>query len=139
LNNWKNSIEEAKHGLKGFLLRKSQKDFHFEINSDIRYKYLNQFKQILREITNCLIYRLVLLFQEIKWLSRMGIEIPNSAKELVSQVKINKYLNIVNNDALYLIIKIGKKIQTIQIEFRNISQHVSKGQKFDSSTFVSFT
>jgi hypothetical protein len=36
LNNWKNSIEEGKNGLKGFLLRKSQKDFHFEINSDIK-------------------------------------------------------------------------------------------------------
>ncbi len=35
--------------------------------------------------------RLVLLFQEIKWLTRMGIEIPNSAKELIPQVSLKNF------------------------------------------------
>lgn len=31
-------------------------------------------------------FRLLVLFQECKWLIRMNIEIPNAAKELLAQV-----------------------------------------------------
>ena len=34
LNMWKNSIDEAKHGLKGYLLKKSEMGYNFRVNSD---------------------------------------------------------------------------------------------------------
>jgi hypothetical protein len=34
LNMWKNSIDEAKYGLKGYLLRKSERGYNFRVNSD---------------------------------------------------------------------------------------------------------
>lgn len=66
LNTWRNSIDEAKQGLKGYLLRRNDKELSFEINID---------------------ERLVVLLEEIKWLSRMKIDIPESAKEVLAQVR----------------------------------------------------
>ena len=34
LNLWKNSIDEAKNGLKGYLLRKKDNEYIFDINYD---------------------------------------------------------------------------------------------------------
>jgi dynein heavy chain len=65
LNTWRSSIDEAKQGLKGYLLRRNDKQLSFEINVD---------------------ERLVVLLEEIKWLSRMKIDIPESAKEVLAQV-----------------------------------------------------
>jgi hypothetical protein len=37
LNMWKNSIDEAKHGLKGYLLKKSELGYNFRVNSDEKF------------------------------------------------------------------------------------------------------
>lgn len=65
LNSWKSTIEDARNGLKVFLMKKNLAEKTFEINSDPR---------------------LLILFQECKWLMRMNIEIPQSAKDLLAQV-----------------------------------------------------
>jgi len=69
LNAWKSTIEEAKLGFKLFLLNKNDEKLIFHINAD---------------------ERLLLLFQEVKWLHRLRIEIPNSVKDLLAQVNISK-------------------------------------------------
>lgn len=66
LNKWRSTIDEAKNGLKVFLMTKNSEKNTFEINSD---------------------QRLLILFQECKWLMRMNLEIPQSAKELLAQVR----------------------------------------------------
>lgn len=66
LTHWKSSIEEAKLGLKSYLLKKDELNLTFSINSDDK---------------------LVILFQEVKWLSRLNIDLPSSAKELLAQEK----------------------------------------------------
>lgn len=82
LNAWKSTIEEAKLGFKLFLLNKNDEKLIFHINAD---------------------ERLLLLFQEVKWLHRLRIEIPNSVKDLLAQVYISKkktkiiYLSLANN------------------------------------------
>jgi dynein heavy chain len=65
LSSWKSTIEDARNGLKVFLMKKNLAEKTFEINSDPR---------------------LLILFQECKWLMRMNIEIPQSAKDLLTQV-----------------------------------------------------
>ena len=66
LNAWKTTIDEAKLGFRYFLLTKNEEQLMFYINSD---------------------EKLLLLFQEVKWLARLRIEMPQSAKELLAQEK----------------------------------------------------
>jgi len=66
LTYWKSEIEEAKVGLKSYLIIKDEANLTFYINSDDR---------------------LIMLFQEVRWLSRLNIELPPSARELLSQEK----------------------------------------------------
>ncbi len=66
LTHWKSEIEEAKAGLKSYLIIKDEANLTFHINSDDR---------------------LITLFQEVKWLSRLNIDLPPSARELLSQEK----------------------------------------------------
>jgi hypothetical protein len=40
-------------------------------------------------------HSLILLFQEVKWFSRMGIEVPNAAKEVLAQVYIHIYIFLI--------------------------------------------
>ena len=65
LTYWKSEIEDAKIGLKSYLICKDEENLTFHINSD---------------------ERLITLFQEVKWLLRLNIDLPTSAKELLSQV-----------------------------------------------------
>lgn len=93
LNLWKNTIEEARNGLKVYLLKKNEKEYTFEINADEKYCFLNYWfsNKNFKRFADTL--RLLLLFEESNWLSRLNIDIPASAKELLSQVtkKRNKF------------------------------------------------
>lgn len=66
LTMWKSEIEEAKAGLKSYLIVKDESNLTFYINSDDR---------------------LVTLFEEVKWLFRLHIDLPPSARDLLSQEK----------------------------------------------------
>lgn len=37
LSTWKSTIDEAKNGLKGYLMRKKDDEYIFEINADEKY------------------------------------------------------------------------------------------------------
>lgn len=50
LNLWKTTIDEAKHGLKGFLMRKNDDDFIFQINADEKYLIKSKFKIIKNNV-----------------------------------------------------------------------------------------
>lgn len=88
LTYWKSEIEEAKVGLKSYLIIKDVKNLIFHINSDERFEtQFNHTRNLSSGLfLKCFTCRLVLLFQEVKWLSRLNIELPPSAKELLSQV-----------------------------------------------------
>ena len=66
LSQWRSSIDEAKIGLRSCLLCKNDEQFVFSVNFD---------------------EKLLLLFEEAKWLSRMNIELPQAAKDLLAQEK----------------------------------------------------
>ena len=66
LNQWKNTIDDAKLGLKAHLLCQDPVTKKLMVNFDTK---------------------LLQLFHESKWLKRMGIEIPNQAQDLLSQEK----------------------------------------------------
>lgn len=62
---WKSGFDQAKHGFKDYLLVKDEDNLTFDVNAN---------------------EKLMILFQETKWLSRLDIEIPAAARDLCSQV-----------------------------------------------------
>ena len=66
LSQWKSEIEDAKAGLKSYLIVKDEANLTFRINSD---------------------ERLITVFEEVKWLFRLHIDLPPSARDLLSQEK----------------------------------------------------
>jgi dynein heavy chain, axonemal len=66
LNRWRNTIEETRLGLQAFLLIKDDKNYTFSVNTH---------------------EKLMLLFQDAKFLTRIGINIPKVAKDLIKQEK----------------------------------------------------